>query len=368
MSKLPLVVAFAGAVVACSSTTTPPSVGSQGIVGGPLTCNAPSGETALFDDTSGGPVGRLFLLGEQVFFSSTTGLSSVPLSGGSVTAIASAATGVAMVGSTLYYVGEHPVGVPDAQGKQSSATGLYATLSGGPIDGGTSDGGVSTLVQDDFSVGSVVTDNNSLFVAGAGLGTVLKVTPPSTSPVSLTFGGSLSIRALAVDATYLYAAVEDLTTQPGSGAIVRMPKSGGATERVLTLAGFPDALVVDDKALYWIDQPPVGTFGNTRVVRADLDGQNEVALVDASNNDGSVGDIALGPDYLYFLSEGLARVPKAGGPVAIIVSELTAPGLLQVSGADVVWVDNFYRALSSTALTPIEALCVDGSSPADAGR
>jgi hypothetical protein len=360
--------AFAAAVVGCSSTTAPPSSVSQGIVGGPLTCNAPSAEAALFDDASGGPVGGLFLLGEQVFFSSTTGLSSVPLSGGSVTAIAPAATGVAVVGGTLYYVGEHPVGVPDAQGKQSSATGLYATPWGGPIDGGTPDGGVSTLVQDNFSAGSVVTDNDSLYVAGAGLGTVLKATPPSTSPVSLSFAGSLSIRALAVDATYLYAAVEDLTTLPGNGAIVRMPKSGGATERLLTLAGFPDDLVVDDKAFYWIDQPPVGTFGNTRVVRADLDGQNEIALVDASNNGGSVGDIALGPDYLYFLSEGLARVPKAGGPVEMIVSELSAPALLQVSGADVVWVDNFYRALSSTALTPIEALCVGGTSLADAGR
>jgi len=90
--------------------------------------------------------------------------------------------------------------------------------------------------------------------------------------------------------------------------------------------------------------------------------------VDARNNGGSVGDIALGPDYLYFLSEGVARVPKAGGPVEMIVSELTAPGLFQVSGADVVLVDNFYRALSSTALTPIGALCVGGTSPADAGQ
>jgi hypothetical protein len=118
---------FAVAVVGCSSTTTPPSSVSQGIVGDPLICNAPSAEATLFDDASGGPVGGLFLLGGQVFFSSTTGLSSVPLSGGSVTVMAPAASGVAIVGGTLYYVGEHPVGVPDAQGKQSSAPALYAT-------------------------------------------------------------------------------------------------------------------------------------------------------------------------------------------------------------------------------------------------
>jgi hypothetical protein len=36
---------------------------------------------------------------------------------------------------------------------------------------------------------------------------------------------------------------------------------------------------------------------------------------------------------------------------------LSGAGLLQVSGADVVWVNNESRALSSTAPTPIEALC-----------
>ena len=45
------------------------------------------------------------------------------------------------------------------------------------------------------------------------------------SPVTLTFAATFSIRALAVNATYLYTAVGDLSIPPGDGAIVRMPKS-----------------------------------------------------------------------------------------------------------------------------------------------
>ena len=196
---------------------------------------------------------------------------------------------------------------------------------------------------------------------GAGpSGGVLKITPPSTIPVSLTFDGTFSIRSLAVDATYLYAAVGDLSTSPGNGLIVRMPKSdaGGTTDRLLTLPGFPDDLLVDGQGLYWIDQPAVGTFGNSRIVRADLDGSNETPLVDGSNSTDSPGQIALGPSDLYFTTGSLARVPKAGGTIETIATDLSGAGLLQVSGADVVWVDNYNRALSSTSPTPIEALCV----------
>ena len=147
-----------------------------------------------------------------------------------------------------------------------------------------------------------------------------------------------------------------------------MPKSdaGGPTDRLLTLPGYPDNLLVDDQALYWIDQPAVGTFGNTRVVRADLDGQNETPLVDDSNSVGSPTEIALGPSDLYFTSDSLlARLPKAGGAIETIATDLSGAGLLQISGADVVWVDNYSRALSSTSPTPIEALCAGSPAPPD---
>ena len=364
-------VALATAVAACNGTTLPERAPSPGSDGGALTCNAPSTETTLFENTSGEVVGGLFVFGGRVFFSWSSGLSSVPLGGGPVTPIAPGATGVAIVGGTLYTTAEHPVGAPSSDGKQSSAPALYATPFGGAsADAGAPDGGAAALVQDNFGAGPTVTDDASLYFASGASGTVLKITPPSTTPVTLTFAGTLSIRSLAVDATYLYAAVGDLTTSPGNGAIVRMPKSdaGGPTDRLLTLPGFPDDLLVDGQALYWIDEPAVGTFGNSRVVRADLDGQNETALVDGSNSVDSPGEIALGPSDLYFTTGSLGRLPKAGGPIETFVSDLSGAGLLHVSGADVVWVDNYNRALSSTSSTPIEALCAGGSAPADAGQ
>ena len=363
-------IALVTVVAACSGTTLPERMPSPGVDGGAPACNAPSTETTLFEDTMGGVVGGLFVFDNRVFFSWSGGLSSVPLGGGPTTAVATGVTGVAVVGGTLYTTADHPVGSPGADGKQSSAPALYATpFTGVSPDAGAA-GGTSVLIQDNFVAGPVVTDRASLYLASGASNSVLKITPPSTTPVTLTFNGTFSIRALAVDATYLYAAVGDMTTLPGNGVIVRMPKSdaGGPTDRLLTLPGFPDDLLVDGQALYWIDQPAVGTFGNSRIVRADLDGRNETALVDSSNSIDSPGEIALGPSDLYFTTGSLARVPKTGGAIETIVTDLSGAGLLQVSGADVVWVDNYSRALSSTSPTPIEALCAGGSAPADAGQ
>jgi hypothetical protein len=355
---MPLI-ALAAFVAACSGATLPERAPSAGVDGGAPACNAPTVETPLFDDNTGEAVDGLFVFGGRVFFSLAYELFSVPLGGGPPTSITLGA-GLAIVGGTLYTVDNHPVGTPDSDGKQSSAPALYATpLTGISPDTGAS-GGSSTLIQDNFVDGPTVTDGASLYVANGASNQVLKITPPSTTPVTLTFDGTFSIRALAVDASYLYAAVGETTTLPGNGVIVRMPKSdaGGPTDRLLTLPGYPDNLLVDDRALYWIDQPAVGTFGNTRVVRADLDGSNETPLVDDSNNVGSATQIALGPSDLYFTSDSLlARLPKAGGAIETIATDLSGAGLLQVSGADVVWVNNESRALSSTAPTPIEALC-----------
>jgi hypothetical protein len=362
--------ALTTAVAACSGSTLPARASSPGVDGGASACNAPATETTLFEDTMGGVVGGLFVSGSRVFFSWSGGLSSVPFGGGPATSILTGVSGVAIVGGTLYTTAEHSVGAPGSDGRQSSAPALYAT----PFTGASSDAGASVetsiLIQDNFVAGPTATDGASLYVASGSSAEVLKITPPSTTPVTLTFDGTLSIRALAVDATYLYAAVGDLTTLPGNGVIVRTPKSdaGGPTDRLVTLPGFPDDLLVDGQALYWIDEPAVGTFGNSRVVRADLDGRNETALVDGSNSLDSPGEIALGPSDLYFTTGSLARLPKTGGAIETIATNLSGPGLLQVSGADVVWVDNYNRARSSTSPTSVEALCAGGSAPVDAAQ
>jgi hypothetical protein len=319
------------------------------------TCRAPAARTTLYDGATQGPVGALWITGDQVLYSTSAGLWSVPLAGGATTEIAPAATGVAVVGGTLYYTAEHPVGTADNQGKQSSASALYAApFAGGPIDPTT-----AVLVADNFTAGASTQDGSSLYLAGAGLGSVLKLTPPDTS-VPLTFAGTLEIRALAVDDSHLYAAVEDLSAQPSQGLIVRMPKAGGGTDRLALLPGNPDGLAVDSGDLFWIQEPPSGTFGNSTIVRSNLAGQNVATLVDGS--DASASDLALGPADLYFTAGMLERIGKQGGSVEPLTPALAAAGFLQVSGGDVVWVDNATRALSSTAPTTIETMCPGPSS------
>ena len=366
----PPLIALATTLAACSGTTPSARAPSPGVDGGVPACNAPSTETTLFEDLMGGVVGGQFVFGGRVFFSWSGGLSSVALGGGPATPIATGASGVAIVGGTLYTTADHPVGAPGSDGKQSSAPALYATpFIGGSPDAGAA-AGTTILLQDNFVAGPTASDGASLYLASGASDSVLKITPPSTTPVTLTFDGTFSIRALAVDATYLYAAVGDLATSPGNGVIVRMPKSdaGGPTDRLLTLPGFPDDLVVDGQALYWIDEPAVGTFGNSRIVRADLDGRNETTLVDGSNSVDSPGGIALGPSELYFTTGSLSRLPKGGGTIETIATDLSGAGLLQVSGSDVVWVDDYNRARSSTSPTPIKALCAGGTAPADAAQ
>ncbi len=368
-SGVPLI-ALAAAVAACSASALPERAPSPGVDAGVPACNAPSTEATLFEDTTGGVVGGLFVFDSQVFFSWSGGLSSVPLGGGPATPIATGASGVAIVGGTLYTTSDHPVGAPSSNGKQSSAPALYATpFTGVSPDAGAS-GGPSILIQDNFVAGPTAADGASLYVASGASNSVLKITPPSTTPVTLAFDGTFSIRALAVDATYLYAAVGDISTSPGNGVIVRMPKvgrAGGPTDRLLTLPGFPDDLLVDGQTLYWIDEPAVGTFGNSRVVRAPI----------STAGTGSPWSTAATASTARARSRSAHRISYfttgSSGPCAQGWQGHRDdrhrlerdPGLLQVSRADVVWVDNFSRALSSTSPTPIEALCAGASAPAE---
>ncbi len=346
-----VVLALGGALVVSGCDTPPTSLIPASNQAQWPACRAPAGRTTLDDGASDGPVGWTWISGDQVLYSTTSaGIRSVPLAGGAATEIAPAASGVGVVAGMLYYTAEHAAGPPSSDGRQSSAVALYAA----PFTGGPIDASAGALIADNFSALATATDGASLYVAAAG-GSILRLTPPDPSPVTLTLDGTLAVRALAADGQFLYAAVGDLSNAPGDGLIVRMPKTGGPTDRLTPPAGFPDGLAVDSGGLYWIQQPPVGTFGNATIRHADLTGGNVTTLVDGKA--GSPGVLALGPSHLYFLADELERIGKQGGAVEVLTPALPGAGLLQVSGSDVVWVDNATRALSSTAATTLEVFC-----------
>ena len=190
------------------------------------------------------------------------------------------------------------------------------------------------LVVDNFTAGASTQDSSSLYLVGPGARSILKLSPPDASPTALSFDSSLQVRALAVDGVYVYAAVDDLSAQPGEGLIVRIPKTGGSTDRLTPLAGNPDRLAVDSGGLFWLQEPPPGTFGNTEILHSDLMGRNIATLFDGSA--ASASDVALGPADLYFIADGLERIGKNGGAVESLTTSLAGAGLLRVSGSDLV--------------------------------
>jgi hypothetical protein len=335
----------AGMMVGCQGA--PSALAPDGGLAGAPACRAPAGRTTLAD----GPIGWTWISGDQVLYSTTDGLWGVPLAGGMPVQIAPGAAGVGVVAGTLYYTAEPPSGAPSSDGRQSSAPALYAAaFTGGPIDPSA-----AVLVADNFFTTAVAADQSSLYAASGVAGAIVRLTPSEPAPAMLTLDGTLSINALAADPTYLYAAVSDLSAQPGDGFIARLPKSGGRTERLTAPAGYPEDVAVDATGLYWIQKPPVGSFGNAQLLHASLTGQNVTTLDDGSR--GSPSALALGPSALYLLDGALERMGKPGGAVESLTGPLDGAGLLRVSGADVIWVDNAVRALSSAAPVTLEVTC-----------
>jgi hypothetical protein len=329
-----------GALVAgCEGQTISDASGTDASTA-PLHCNAPKTAATLYH---GGVTGLAVVGGQAVFVDQA--LFRVPLGGGSPTMLAKVdeAYGLVVGGGFAYFTGSHAVGSVDPQGKQPSESALFSA----PITGGD-----PTLVRDQFSWLYAVGDESSVYIAGPATGDILRFTPPSTTPTRLNIG-QLSIRALTAHGSDLYAAAEDLSNSGAPhGAIVRVPKKGGAALKLVVTAGLPDDIAVDDHGIYWIEGPPYGTFGSGRIAGGDLNGGHVVTLSTTSAN-----AIALDDLYIYFVSDTLSRIPKSGGPAETLAHGLEGPGLLRISGADAIWVDLFTKALSDPRPSALMALC-----------
>jgi hypothetical protein len=305
-----------------------------------LHCNAPKRVTTLYQ----GGVTGLAIVGSRAVFVDQA-LFRVSLAGGSPTMLAKVddAYGLVVAGGFGYFSGSHAVGSVDAQGKQASESALFSAAIAG---------GEASLVRDQFSWLYAAADESSVYIAGPVTGEIFKLTPPSAMSTTLKIG-ELSIRALTAHGPDIYAAAEDLSSSAVShGVIVRVPKKGGAATRVLVTDGLPDDIAVDDHAIYWIEEPPYGTFGSGRIARAGLDGKHVVTLSTTSAN-----AIALDDRYVYFVSDTLSRIPKDRGTEEALASGLEGPGLLRISGADAVWVDLFTKALSDPRPSSLNAVC-----------
>ena len=329
-------------LTACSSSAPGASSGKLSSAK-PARCLTGPDTTVLYE----GSVRDLAADGDQVVMTGD-GLRRVPASGGPDMTIANAdePSALAVLNGVAYFTAFQPVGSPDSNGKQSSQT-VFESV---PVSGG------DPTVLPDVAVGNLAraTDDDSLYFDGLGPASVVKLTPPSMTPVTLALEAALLIDAIAVHGDYVYVAGQDLTAGATlqNGVIERVPKRGGTAQRLLSNIGHPWSLIADDTGLYWAQDPP-GFEGSGTIVHANLDGTSPRTFVEESAR-----SLAIVNGQLVIAWDGIQAVPLSGGRPEVVASDLTAPGMLVVVGGNVAWVDPVEKALSDPTVPRVMTACV----------
>ena len=312
------------------------------------TCATPAGQVVTLGHE--GSVSGLGAAAGVVVVDTGASILGMPLAGGAATTLAtpSSAHGLWLLGDSLYFTAEDLVGPVDAQGKRQSSAALYQL----PRTGGQP----TLLMQPAPSMEHAALDADAVYFPSPGSITgVVRFAPASASMTDLRLEGTVTVDALAVDDAYLYAAVQvyapgsDITT----GAIQRVPKAGGPAQTLVANIGHPWSLVVDQGGLYWVEEPPVGQFGNAKIEHAALDGSGVTTVMR-----GGANALALDANFLYFASDAIGALPRAGGDPTMLATGLQQPGYLTVVGANLVWVNNATRAMSDATPMAVQTTCV----------
>ena len=238
-------------------------------------------------------------------------------------------------------------GAPDSQGKVSN-TGTMALFSA-PVAGGDA----TLLLNDSLNMDGAVTDGVALYTAGYALFSVTRVPISGGASAELTLPRGLEVDALAVRAGIVYVAGQDLTsTSATNGLIVKLPATGGAMQTLVANIGPPRSLVADASGLYWVEEPPIGQFGDSHIVHAGLDGKGAKTLLAHGANSLVVSD-----GFLYIASTGISKLPLAGGDEMPLVTGLQDPGKLVVADGNAAWLDPVVQKLSATTPPSLMTVC-----------
>ncbi len=338
--SIAVLLALAGCGDATNGLVTTPTAATSSV------SSCPAGATALQPRTlSEGLFSALYLTDGAVLATGRT-LQRLSLAGTPPLTLtqASGMRGLIVVGQAVYFSAEHPVGRPDAQGKQPGTSALYAV----PLAGGA-----PTLVLDKpFNVDGAATDGVAIYFPGYGPG-ITRVAVADGAESALALPRALGVNAVAVHAGFVYVAAYDgLSASPSKGVIVKIPTAGGAPQTLVSNIGNPWSLVADGSGLFWVEDPPEGTFADGHIARADLDGRNVRTLVAHGAH-----SLAVEGGDLYFASDSINRLPVGGGHVMTLVPGLNAPGLLTVANGNAVWVDPVTQALSDPTVPSLMTTC-----------
>lgn len=321
--------------------------GVDNAVGGassqPVPCLTGPGVTTLMQDAGF----NVTISGDQAYLVTINSILRIPIAGGPAVTIAQVSdpSGLLLLGGHAYFTAFHPDGPVDFQGKQPSASSLYSV----PLAGGEPTMVLSTAPN----TSGWTTDGTSIFYASYAFG-ITKLTPPSTT-LDLPLDGKPMVDAIAVYGDYIYVATQDITSGVAlTGAIQRIPKGGGAAQRIVANIGHPWSLLVDDTGLYWVEDPPTGTFGGSHIAHAALDGSGITTLLARGSR-----SMALDGTNLYFGLEDVEKMPKPSGEPTIIATGQTGEDLLQVAGGNLVWLDHVQKALSDPTPITLNTACIN---------
>jgi hypothetical protein len=197
-------------------------------------------------------------------------------------------------------------------------------------------------------------DDDSLYFDAIGANAaVLKLTPPSATPVELDLNGSLLINAIAVHDGQVYVAGDDFASPSATqnGVIERVAKSGGRAERLVSDIGHPFNLVATDDGLYWTEDPP--NFGSGHIVHSNLDGSSRRSLLETS-----ASSLAVAGGRIYFTAGDVESISTSGGSATTLATDLQNPGMLLVTGSNLVWLDPATKARSDPTVPSVMTTCI----------
>jgi hypothetical protein len=132
---------------------------------------------------------------------------------------------------------------------------------------------------------------------------------------------------LAIDDKYVY--------RSDGGNIMRVPKSGGASEKLIPNAPKPDEIVMDDENIYWVVWGGEGSPPEPIMYAPKKGGEAKPLTPKYLGTSG----IAIDKEFVYWMSgDGIRKISKSGGDVSEVFHNSSKSSSLGLRSD----ADNFY--------------------------
>jgi hypothetical protein len=202
-----------------------------------------------------------------------------------------------------------------------------------------SGGEAERVAGDKGNLLALAVDDASVYWTRAGGAEVLRA-PKAGGAAAPLLKGLKSPGGVAVDAGFVY-----VTETAWEGRVVTTPKAGGDIVVIATDQHHPTEVLVDDAAVYWINE---GSFGDGTVMKAPKAGGAPTVLAYKLRRPRA---LALDDGNVYWIQSRLAepggdrdsvvRVAKAGGAPMTLTDNQAGASALGVDDRNVYWATMF---------------------------